>query len=409
MHVALFSPAWPAAGRANGIVTYVHWMREALLAQGHRVSIFAVDVAIPERGVHRLRMPLSFRMQWRWRQWRGRGHASVLDWGIVCAANVLSVHRRDPIDVVEMEESFGWFADVERLTGIATVVKLHGPAFLSLIGAEAESALARERNRREGAALRGARTIISPTRHTLDATVERFELRPAIARHVVNPIALAPGAPRWDATQCDPKGLLFVGRFDTRKGGDVVVRAFAQLLAEQPSLKLVMVGPEGTVEQADGRAMRFAEFRDAHLPGAADRIDYRGPLAPNEILPLRTGALVTMLASRWENQSYALLEAMLQGCPVVASDAGGQRESVRHGETGLLFPVGDAAALAAALRSLLHDPSRATALGANARRQVDECHRPERVAKETLAVYEEAIAAPWSTPTRTAPSHRVLT
>src|SRR5689334_10131109 len=169
MHVALFSPAWPAAGRANGIVTYVHWMREALRAEGHRVSIFAVDVDAPEADVHRLRMPLAFRLQWRWRQWRGRGHASVLDWGIVCAANLLAVHRRDPIDVVEMEESFGWFADVERLTGLPTVVKLHGPAFLSLVGAEAQTALARERNRREAAALRGARTLLSPTRHTLQA------------------------------------------------------------------------------------------------------------------------------------------------------------------------------------------------------------------------------------------------
>ena len=83
--------------------------------------------------------------------------------------------------------------------------------------------------------------------------------------------------------------------------------------------------------------MHFDEARASLLPGAkADSVDYLGKLAPDEIYKLRTEALVTVLASRWENQSYATLEAMLQGCPTVSSDAGGQGEIIVDGVTGRL-------------------------------------------------------------------------
>ena len=102
--------------------------------------------------------------------------------------------------------------------------------------------------------------------------------------------------------------------------------------------------------------------------------------------------MVTVVASRWENQSYTSLEAMLQGCPVVSSDTGGCPEIISHGVTGLLARSGDASDLAAKLAMMLDDPQKAAAMGASAQAYVSEFHASSRVAAQSLGLYERVIA-----------------
>jgi len=74
--------------------------------------------------------------------------------------------------------------------------------------------------------------------------------------------------------------------------------------------------------------------------------------------------------SFYESQGLAILEAMAAGKPVVATDAGGVRDVVSHGETGLLVPPGNSRALAEAVLRLASDPAEGARLAANARRRV---------------------------------------
>ena len=64
LHIALWSPAWPLAQYQNGIITYVHWMRPALEALGHRVSIFTSEVGagVTDRELHLARERLGRRV-----------------------------------------------------------------------------------------------------------------------------------------------------------------------------------------------------------------------------------------------------------------------------------------------------------------------------------------------------------
>ncbi|MDH5537212.1 MAG: glycosyltransferase, partial [Betaproteobacteria bacterium] len=82
------------------------------------------------------------------------------------------------------------------------------------------------------------------------------------------------------------------------------------------------------------------------------------------------------------------LEAMAQGRLLVASDVGGHRELIRHGETGTLFKPGDPEALSAAVRALLREPARWPGLKAAARRYVET----ERNWKASVARYEDVYA-----------------
>jgi len=103
-------------------------------------------------------------------------------------------------------------------------------------------------------------------------------------------------------------------------------------------------------------------------------------------------ATVAALPSRMEGLSQALLEAMALGLPVVASDAGGNPEMVRSGETGLLVRPLDPAAWAEALERLLGDGALASRLAHAGRALVRREFTLERTAERTEAVYREALA-----------------
>lgn len=131
-----------------------------------------------------------------------------------------------------------------------------------------------------------------------------------------------------------------VARFEDQKGVDVLLRAIARV----PDACLVLVG--------DGECRSALEYLVVEL-GLSDRVEFMGwsDDAPRQIASFDVFAL----ASRNEAFPLTIVEAMLACTPVVASDVGSVSEAIIDGETGLLVPPGDDAALAHSLRRLLHD------------------------------------------------------
>ena len=103
-------------------------------------------------------------------------------------------------------------------------------------------------------------------------------------------------------------------------------------------------------------------------------------------------AHVVCLPSYREGMPKALLEAAAAGRPIVATDVPGCRECVRPGETGLLVPVRDPVALAAAIASLLDDPERRRAMGRAGRALAEREFGVERVVAATLDAYRRCLA-----------------
>ncbi len=233
-------------------------------------------------------------------------------------------------------------------------------------GARYSARASQDRARRARAHAYGLRDLAGASHPGRDHIALRSPSQ--LARHIDNPLSLPAAAPVWALDRCDRKRLLFVGRFDKRKGGDLVLRAFDALAKADPSLQLTFVGPDGGVAEAHGRRLGFDDARAILCDGSAgSRIDYRGGLDPQQIYPLRANAYLTIVASRWENQSYTALEAMAQGCPLVSSDAGGQSEFVVDGSTGLLAKAGSDDELRERIATLLLDPHLAAELGRRAR------------------------------------------
>ena len=122
----------------------------------------------------------------------------------------------------------------------------------------------------------------------------------------------------------------------------------------------------------------------SRVPGA------RGFVPRDELETLFSSAAVVACPSRREGFGVTCLEAMAYGKPVVASAVGGLLDLVVDGETGLLVPPRDTAALRRALERLLGDADRRRRLGAAGRERARERFSWEAVTQATLAAYADA-------------------
>lgn len=148
--------------------------------------------------------------------------------------------------------------------------------------------------------------------------------------------------------------VLFLGRLKRYKGVDVLLRAAARL-REQGAPVHVLIGGKG--DDLD-RLRALATSLDLE-----EQVEFLGFVSEEQKVDLFRRAWIHALPSAKEGWGIAVIEAAACGTPSVASDVPGLRESVRHGETGLLVPHGVSDALADAIRGLCDDPSMREAMG----------------------------------------------
>ncbi len=152
----------------------------------------------------------------------------------------------------------------------------------------------------------------------------------------------------------DEKIVLYVGRFDPRKGIETIVRAVhqCQTRSEEP-FKLVIAGGSDP-DKADGQERRRIEGIVAEL-GLSEMTIFPGRLS-HDILPLYYAAAdVCLVPSHYEPFGLVAIEAMACGTPVIASNVGGLKFTVIPEETGLLVPPHDVAGFATAIDRILSD------------------------------------------------------
>jgi glycosyltransferase involved in cell wall biosynthesis len=142
------------------------------------------------------------------------------------------------------------------------------------------------------------------------------------------------------------------------KGQDLFLRAFARAARGKDDIYALVVGdaPDG-----DG-AYRDSLERLAGDLGVADRVVFAS-FCEEPARWLACMDVVVHASLEPEPLGLTVLEAMAAGKPVVAAGAGGVRETVLPGRTGLLYPIGDEAALADRLQRLIENPSLRAALG----------------------------------------------
>jgi glycosyltransferase involved in cell wall biosynthesis len=234
------------------------------------------------------------------------------------------------------------------------------------------------------ALLRLAHRVIVPSRAMQRQLVSRGVpgRKVRLVRNGVRPMVAGAGTGELRAglgLAPDACVVLSVARLARIKGLDLLIDAIARAQLTWPHLVLVIAG-EGLERPALEARARAAGVNMRFLGNRSDIGD------------LLAACDIYVQPSRSECSGQALVEAMLAGCAVVASDTGGVREIVRDGVTGLLVPVGDVAALSAAIGTLTDDAARRAWLGGRARACAAALPGLDAMCRATEAVYHEALS-----------------
>jgi len=154
------------------------------------------------------------------------------------------------------------------------------------------------------------------------------------------------------------------------------MEAFRKVKSARSGVKLVIVGSGPML---------------AELQAAADADCHFEPAVRN-VAPWLRAMDIFVLPSLSEALSNSLMEAMGCGCCAVASNTGGNPELVQDGQTGLLFPEGNAEALAARLNLLLNEPEHRLRLGIQAEQRMQHHFAREQAARAMGEIYQEFLA-----------------
>ncbi|MEU6409778.1 glycosyltransferase family 4 protein [Microbispora sp. NPDC046933] len=154
--------------------------------------------------------------------------------------------------------------------------------------------------------------------------------------------------------------VVAAGRLTRQKGFDLLIKAFAEVVADHPGWQLRIYGDGREHGRLRRLIHRLHLYNHAFLMGGTTTLEQE----------LAKGAMF-VLSSRYEGFGMVLIEAMAHGLPVVSFDCPhGPADIVTHGRDGLLVPPEDVSALAAAMKSLIGDSSLRHALGEAARMSV---------------------------------------
>jgi glycosyltransferase involved in cell wall biosynthesis len=171
--------------------------------------------------------------------------------------------------------------------------------------------------------------------------------------------------------------VVAVGRLHRQKGFDVLLDAVPAIVGRVPGARVLIVGDGPLRSHLGARVLAEGPGGASCLGGPTD--DSAGVLA---------AADVVAVPSLWESGPLVLTEAMILGRPVVVTPVGFAPELVDGVTTGRLVPIGDAAALAAAIGDVLTDPAGARAMGVAGRRRAEEWSDPVAAVDEIIAVYD---------------------
>ena len=155
--------------------------------------------------------------------------------------------------------------------------------------------------------------------------------------------------------------LLSVGRLRYQKAHSILLKAFPSVLARYPHTRMLIAG--------DG-VLRAELEAEAVSLGIAHRVMFLG--VRHDVPALLSLANLFVFPSRFEGMPNAVLEAMSQGLPVIATSVQGVDEIIRNGQNGLLVPLEDPQALSDAILRLLGDPVEGGRLGDAARRTIEK-------------------------------------
>ncbi len=178
------------------------------------------------------------------------------------------------------------------------------------------------------------------------------------------------------------KLLFFVGRIVYEKGPQLLVQAMPEILHNHPRTRLLIAGDRGNKLE-----------RLAYELNVEKAIDFLGYVSDRQKNSLYRVVDALIIPSLYEPFGMVALEAMASGCNVIASQAGGLQEVVRHKKNGLLVPPNNVNSIVDAVNQLFADPVAAQKRCTLALHEIDTKYQWSVIAAQTRQVYQSTVHA----------------
>jgi glycosyltransferase involved in cell wall biosynthesis len=392
LNICLISREFPPDTAFGGIATFSADTARMLRDRGHDVTVLSQSLGESSvtdfHGVslHKLRVPPPFG------SYRCLP-AFILAYNYVVLRELRRCHRQRPFDLIDAPDHLAEGLFAALFSGIPVVTRLHTPYSLLV-------AMGLNDYRKgvsyyliklaEKIALRRSRVLYAPCRDLVRRCDELLSIGDVPVKIFGYPLDLDLFSPAEATGELRPPRLLFLGRLEQRKGIETIAAAFPKLVRNHPGMTLTLVGNDTPNIRGFFSARQFlaAAFAEAGC-AAAVRFVEAVPLA--RLPELFRQHDVVWVPSLYDNFPLICLEAMACGKAVVVADAGGLPEMVTHGETGMVFPAGDAEGLAERTLELCAAPELRRTLGRNARAYTEQHCSRDVIYERTMELYRVAL------------------
>ena len=405
LRVGYAAPGWPLKNFPNGIVTYVQNILigldtniKPIILAGTLIGAEVKDQLIDLNKLNKnknLFQKFIYTFLYR----TNLSVAKSILYNKMSHDNALKLYQamqalQVPLDILEIEESFGTANSLMKLNKVPIVTRIHGPWFVMASIMKAETNW--DYNCRlfnEGQAIVNAHGVTAPSLDILEKVRQFYGIALPNAKVIHNPVATVPIENLWTLNADKKPSILFVGRFDLIKGGDLILDAFRHIALKHQEVELLFVGPDNGVYK-DGETLMFKEYIERFIPEPSikKRIQFFGQCDSLVIAQLRKQSLITILCSRYEVFSISLIEALAAGCPAIATAVGGIKEIIINEYNGLLAEPESAISIAEKVLGLMANPEKMQKLSKNA---IEDCKKrfaPEVIAAQTVDYYRTILA-----------------
>lgn len=405
LNVGYVSPGWPLSHFPNGIVAYIQNIIVGL-DEKTKAIVFARLVEDFEANKNVINLsnfnPTKSRLQKLVNKILARiklpYFQSVLyqrDFAFHAQNQILAIQSAEvDLDILEMEESFGLADFLIKMSKVPVVIRLHGPYFtmLSVMKLKNDTDY-KLRVFYEGEAIKNSHGVTAPSLDVLQKVREYYGLGLPNAVVIPNPVPSVDEKELWKLSTTKIPSILFVGRFDLHKAGDLMLDAFRLIALQNKEVELVFVGPDRGVN-LNGESIGIYNYLERFIPedNVKRRIQFLGHCDSQTIAKLRSSSLVTVFPSRYENFPVSLLEALAAGCPTVATAVGGIKEIIVDNYNGLLAEPDSAESIAEKVLELIDDPEKMQLLSKNAIKDCTERFSPKVIAAQTVDYYRSVLA-----------------
>ncbi len=402
MRICLISREYPPETGFGGIATFVRHLAHGLKEIGHDVEVVALakehERLVDDNGINVHRV-LPYQLE---------GELDAVNRCMPYSRYVMlttlalwrkffELHQAKPFDVVETPELLAesLYASVLRI--VPLVIRLYTPHSKFMAENLHNTAATFDHMflaSLERVAMAGADVLTSPSKDLASFVSQDLPCPVENIKIIPNPIDPDEFSPEGERA-IEPEGkntVLFVGRLEERKGVNYLVQAIPAVLKECPDTRFVIIGDDTMYAAGGLRSVledlkkTLAENSCQHAVTFINRI----PLA--DLPKYYRSADISVVPSLYDNSPYTCLEAMACGRAVIGTSAGGTKEYIEDGESGMIVPPKDPQAIAEAIIKLLKEPGYRQYLSENARKQVLQKFQRKKIAADTTELYELAIS-----------------